>query len=144
MNIRFHSGAEDRYRPFSALQSKSCKCETTWPYFSWVCLLVESDNPLPEKWTIYPRILASLPATCTVLHPLTILALVTSHGVAALMSSDQICTFLSNRSYFDQLVTCTCFETFRAFQVFVGYFRNPFPPRGWKYSLTAVKNNHLA
>ncbi len=71
MNSRFHLGAEDNPRPFSALQSESCKHETTWPHCFCVCLLLGSDNPLPEKCTMYPRIVTSLPATCTVLHKLT-------------------------------------------------------------------------
>ncbi len=58
-------------RRLSALQSESCKREMTWPHFSWGCLLLERDNPLPEKCTIYPSIITSLPAICAVLHPLT-------------------------------------------------------------------------
>ncbi len=81
MNTQFHSGAEDRSWPFLAVQNESCKRETTWPLFSWVCLLLESDNPPPEKCTIYPRTVASLPATCTGLLSLTMHFLPSSRGV---------------------------------------------------------------
>ena len=60
-----------RIRPLSALQNESCKCDTVWPPFYWVFLLLESDNPLLEKCTISLRIVTSLLATCTVLRPLT-------------------------------------------------------------------------
>ncbi len=56
-SVSFGSG-----RTLSALQSKSCECKTTWSLFSWVCLLLESDNPLPE---VSPCIVTPLQATCS-------------------------------------------------------------------------------
>ncbi len=120
MNIRFHSGAEDRFGPFSALLRGSCKRETTWSLFPWLCLFLA----LPEQCTIYPGIVTSLPATCTVLHPLTkhfcrrVVVLPT--WCCRMLSLDQISTFLIDRSYFDQSVTRTCFETFRALRFLSG------------------------
>ncbi len=132
MNTCFHSEAEDHSRPLSALQSESCKRETAWPLFSWVCLLLKSYNPLPENVMISPRIVTPVLATSTVLHPLTmhINYLESSHDVAAIMSSDQICTVPIGQRYFDQSVTCTCFGTFRAFYVFLRYVQKTFPSRG--------------
>ena len=80
-------------------------------FFSWVCLLLESDNPLPENGTISPRITSRLYGFTSINNA----RLPSSRGVAAMLSSDHIYKVLIGRSYFDQSVTCTCFETFRAF-----------------------------
>ena len=91
----------------------------------------QNENPLPEKCTIFPR---KTTHCCTIashlavlhLHVLTMHFLPSSHGIAAMSSSDQICTFLIGRSDFDQSITCTFFQ---AFKVFVRYVAKIFLPK---------------
>ncbi len=69
MNTQLHLGAEDCSRFFSVSHANA---RQYGPFFPGCACSSKSDNLLPEKCTIYPRIGTPLPATCTVLHALTI------------------------------------------------------------------------
>ncbi len=124
-NSRFHSGAEEVNRK----RGTQMRVDLVTVFLGVLYLLFLKRESTAREMHRFPREIATpLPATCTLLHQLTMHFLPYVELWCCRHAVFRMYTVLIGRGDFAQSVACQFCETFLSLLVF--YVRKTFPPRG--------------